>query len=112
MDRAHRIGKIKKLVIESETVQSITTRFITFKDRTALYRVRKTIKESSGYGISLDLSYERLALLNEACKKLENMDGINFAYSDINCQLLVLTKNGKHLPFNTVDDLWAIIVSM
>ena len=45
---------------------------------------RAARKESSGYGISLDLTYDRLALLKEARKKVENVDGINFAYSDIN----------------------------
>ena len=114
LHRAHRIGKIKKLAIESETVevQPIIARFTTFRDRTAQYRVRQTTKESSGYGISLDLSYDRLVLLKEAHEKVKNVDGINFAYSDINCQLRVLTKNEKHLAFNTVDDLLAIIASM
>ena len=102
------------MVTDSETieVQPIIARFTTFRDRTALYRARKAIKESSGYGISLDLTYDRLTLLKEARKMVEKVDGIKFAYTDINCQLRVVTKNGKHLAFNTVDDLLAIIASM
>ena len=39
LDRAHRIGKIKKLVTDSETieVQPIIARFTTFRDWTTLY---------------------------------------------------------------------------
>ena len=115
LDRAHRIGRVQEVESEdSETVkmQPIIARFGTFRDRTIFYRARKAIKETSGYGVSLDLTSQRLGILKEARILVENVEGIRFAYSDINCILRVLTSDGQHLAFNTIDDLRCLIAAM
>lgn len=115
LDRAHRIGKKKKVVnINSEEieVQPIIARLTTFRDRTIFYRARKNVKETYGYGVSLDLTKDRLDLLKQAREMVEQVEGIKFAYSDINCQLRVLTSTGKHWAFDTKDDLEVIIAKL
>ena len=92
IDRAHRIGRIQKG--NGKDIQPIIVRFTTFRDRTKFYKARK-------YGVSLDLTVDRLALLKDARKLVENEDGIRFAYTDINCKLRVLTKTGKHISFDS-----------
>ena len=93
-------------------IQPIIVRFTSFRDRTVFYRARKEIKKKSNYGSSVDLTFDRLAILREARKVVESVEGINFAYADINCNLRVLTKNGKHLSFNSITDLYAIIENL
>ena len=60
IDRAHHIGK----VVESrnhpnQKVQPIIVRFTSFRDRTVFYRARKSIKDKSRLGVSVDLKTER-----------------------------------------------------
>ena len=43
---------------------------------------------------------------------VENVDGIGFVYSDINCNLRAFTKNGEHLKFDNIYDLEIIIANM
>ena len=115
LDRAHRIGKKKKAKnndSEEIEVQPIIARLTTFRDRTVFYQARKNVKEAYGYGVSLDLTKDRLALLKQAREMVKEVDGIKFAYSDINCQLRVLTSTGKHWAFDTKDDLDVIIASV
>ena len=107
IDRAHRIGRIQKG--NGKDTQPIIVRFTTFRDRTKFYKARKGIQEK--YGVSLDLTVDRLALLKDARKLVENEDGIKFAYTDINCKLRVLTKTGKHIFFDSICDLQNIIVN-
>ena len=110
IDRAHRIGKISTNE-RNQKIQPIIVRFTTFRDRTLVYRGRKEVRKKVNIGISLDLTSDRYILLKQAREMVQNVSGINFAYSDINCQLRVLTKDGKHLPFNSTTDLVAIISS-
>ena len=110
IDRAHRIGK----VVESrnhpnQKVQPIIVRFTSFRDRTVFYRARKSIKDKSRLGVSVDLTTERYSLLNEARKQVENIQCVQFVYSDINCNLRAFTANGKHLLFDSIADLQCII---
>ena len=108
IDRAHRIGKVKKYDDGSE-LQPIIVRFTSFRDRTRFYKARKDIKDSCKYGVSLDLTKTRLSLLNEARDYVKDVPGIKFAYSDINCNLRVFTSNGRHLLFESMCDLQLII---
>ena len=100
IDRAHRIGK----VVESrnhpnQKVQPIIVRFTSFRDRTVFYRARKSVV----------LTTERYSLLNEARKQFENIQCVQFVYSDINCNLRAFTANRKHLLFDSIADLQCII---
>ena len=141
LDRAHRIGrkktiKIKNInpsnfesteengidsVAESEsqsesystfTTQPIICRFTTFRDRTKIYRERKEIKKNLKYGIALDLTYERYCLLRNARNHVQNIEGIQFVYADINCDLRAFTAKGQHLRFESIFDLYDIISNL
>ena len=106
LDRVHRVGKPKKG--ERFTTQPIIARFSTFRERTKLYYKRKVIKANRGFGISVDLTSDRLSLLNKARDAIKDSECIEFVYSDINCQLRAFTKNKKHVSFNSLSDLHAI----
>ena len=108
IDRAHRIGRVKE-DDEGNKSQPIIVRFPTFRERTVAYRARKTLKQTHKYGVSLDLTKSRLDLLNSARNMVQEVEGIKFAYSDINCHLRVLTVGGKHLMFKSICDLQDII---
>ena len=94
IDRAHRIGKTETDG-NGVTTQAII-RFTTFRDRTAIYRARKDIKNKLKYGISLDLIPSKLTLLSEAKKLIDGVEGIHFVYNDINCYTRAFLKNGQH----------------
>ena len=111
IDRAHRIGKVKEDDRGNQT-QPIIVRFPTFRKSTIVYRARKSLKEQYRYGISLDLTKNRLKLLNLARDMVKDVAEINFAYSYINCHLRVFTRNGKHVIVNSITDLESIISSL
>ena len=60
-------------------------------------------------GVSLDVMKARLTQLKRACELVKDVDGIKFASSDINCRLRVLTEAGRHLTFDSMEDLDEII---
>jgi chaperonin cofactor prefoldin len=110
IDRAHRIGK--KHEANSIFRQAVIVRFTSFRDRTVLYRARKEIKKKSNVGFSLDLTKHRLDLLKVARNRVEGIEGIKFVYSDVNCSLRALTAEGKHVLFDSIEDLNQIIGDM
>ena len=109
-DRAHRIGKP---VVDNNGVkkQAVIVRFPTFRDRTLVYRARKTVSVRKKVGVSLDLTQRRLKLLKEAKAMVEKVGNIQFVYTDVNCNTRVLTKDGEHLLFNSVCSLQNIIAN-
>ena len=111
LDRAHRIGRTKEDE-DGNVTQPIIVRFSTFRDRTIVYKARKDIKSKFNCGVSLDLTKSRLGILNRAREMVENVDGIDFVYSDINCNLRAFTKNREHLKFDNIYDLEIIIENM
>ena len=111
LDRAHRIGK-KNRSADGVVTQQIIVRFTSFRDRTKFYRGRKVIKEKYGVGsVGLDLTGERYSLLKEARTLTNNVEGIQFAYSDVNCNLRVFTTSGEHLIFDSISSLHDLISS-
>ena len=50
-----------------------------------LYRKQEDIKNILKYGTSLDLTSDRYNLLNKARERVEEVEGINFVYADVNC---------------------------
>ena len=104
IDRGHRVGQVRT-GDDGVQKQPIIVRFISVRDRTKVYKLRKTIKEKYGYGISLDLTKRRYKLLKKAKEIVKDFEGIKFAYADVNCQLRVLLEDGRHLAFNSVTDL-------
>ena len=81
--------------------------FNNFTYRTRFYKARKDIVEK--VGVSLDLTKTRLTLIKRARELVKGVNGIKFAYLDINCHLRVLTEAGRHLTFDSVEDLHKII---
>ena len=112
IDRAHRIGNVFNSGegINKVRTQPIIVRFTTFRDRTKYYRARKGMREK--FGISLDLTADRYGLLKDARKHVENVEGFKFAYADFNCNLRILTTNGKHLLFDSMTSLHDLIASL
>ena len=105
MDRAHRIGP--KIVSENDTVrQRMIVRFKIFSDRTKFYRSRKKTKKVS---IRLDLTKERLTLLNVARGKIKGREGVDFAFADINCNLALRLSSGDFSFFGTEAELHSIL---
>ena len=92
-------------------MQPIIARFTSFRE-TNLYKNRKVFKDESKIGISLDLTGDRLKILNEAREMVKDVEGILFAYSDVNCNLRVLTASKKHLAFNSIADLATILANL
>ena len=109
-DRAHRIGKP---IVDNHGVkkQAVIERFPTFRDRTLVYRARKTVNVRKKVGVSLDLTQRRLKLLKEAKTMVENVDNIQFVYTDVNCNTRVFTRDGEHLLFHSVCSLQNIIAN-
>ena len=110
IDRAHRVGKIK--TENGVKTQPIIIRFLTFRDRTVIYRARKNIKEKYKYGVSLDMLPSRLSLLQKARELIQDHVGIQFVYCDINCHTRAFIGNGMHKIFNSIADLEGIIANL
>ena len=108
IDRAHRVWKIKNNG-DGNIFQPIIVRSRSFYVRTVVYRRRK---EMYKYGISLDLTKSRLAVLNSARDLVQNVSGVKFVYCNINCYLRVLTSSGKHISFSSICDLQNIIANI
>ena len=95
--RAHRIGP--KIVSKNWTVQQkMIIRFKTFSDRTKFYGSCKKTKEVS---IRLDLTKKHSTLLKVARDKLKDMEGVDFAFTDINFYLSLRLSSGELSLFRT-----------
>ena len=70
----------------------IIVRFNNFHYRTRFYKAKKDIIEK--VGVSLEFTKTLLTLLKRARELVKDVDGIEFAYSDINCRLRVLKEAG------------------
>ena len=92
--------------------QPIIVRFKSFRSRTKFYRNRKAVKDKLKYGIALDLTSDRYKLLQRAKEAVDGVDGIQFVYTDINCELRVLTSNGRHVKFDSFLDLQNMISNL
>ena len=103
LDRAHRIGQPYTLTNSGVKVQSIITRFTTFRHRTIFYRKRKSLKE--GVTVKLDLTKSKYETLKEAREVIDKVKVVKFVYADINCRLKVRFKDNTEKFFETVNDL-------
>jgi len=97
IDRVHRIGKNRELMI---------VKFTSFKYRTAVYRNRK---KSDKVKIHLYLTKKRLNLLNEAKSMITDISLVNFVFADINCNTVARMKDGSYKFFNNIDDFAKIL---
>ena len=82
IDRAHRIGGKVKDDDTGEVRQAMIVKFLTWKNRTAVYKGRKKSEDKK---IQLDQTAKRVQLLKFAREKTESDDHIDFIFADINC---------------------------
>ena len=104
LDRAHRIGKFTEK--NGKRYRPMIVRFTTWRHRTAVYRAKKN---SQKYKIHLDVTRNRLKLIdraNDMLKEIEEMNG--FAFADVNCRTC-LKMDDKYHYFESEEDLLQIL---
>jgi len=97
IDRAHRVGKKRDIMI---------VKFTSFKYRTSVYRNRKKNKDVN---IHLDLTKKRLNLLDQARSMINDLSAVSFVFGDINCNTVARMKDGKFKFFDNIDDFIKIL---
>ena len=97
IDRAHRVGEDRSTMI---------VKFFSFVKRTSLYKARKDCKDINIY---LDITKNRLNLLDEAKKLFDNTSTVAYVFADINCNTVAKMKNGKYLFFDDIEKFKKII---
>ena len=81
-------------------------KFFSFVKRTSLYKARKDCKDINIY---LDITKNRLNLLDEAKKLFDNTSTVAYVFADINCNTVAKMKNGKYLFFDDIEKFKKII---
>ena len=105
IERAHRVGKRKTTKRWGDS-HSMIVRFVSWRDRTAVYRARK---QNPLIGMSIDLTKQRLDLISEVNQEVENYDNADFAFGDVNCQLCIRFKDNTYRHFNSLDQAVRIL---
>ena len=91
IDRAHRVGKDKKTMI---------VKFFSFGKRTKVYKERKTVEQIK---VHLDLTKQRLKLLDSAKELITADSPVEFVFADINCNVVARLKSGRYKFFDNID---------
>jgi len=97
IDRAHRVGKDKKVMI---------VKFFAFNKRTALYKNRK---KEGPIKIHLDLTKHRLDLLDKAKSLITNSCNVDFVFGDINCNTVAKLKDNRFMFFDSIEKFKTIL---
>jgi len=92
IERAHRVGKERKAII---------VKFTSFKYRTQLYRKRN---KNGPVKIHLDLTKQRLSLLDKAKELITDDCNVEFVFADINCNTVARMKDNSYKFFKNVDE--------
>ena len=107
IDRVHRIGREKFVAAKDVYVQPVILKFRYWNARYKFYRAipKLTSKKKPGghkFSVGLDLTKRRLDLLRKARERIdnENINGISFAFVDINCALGIRFDDGSIKFFN------------
>ena len=112
--RIELVGKEYTYKISKKKVRSIIVKFKSWKAHQKLYNARPRIqkgdkkKRSLNFNISVDLARRRYQLLSEARGIVKDINGINFAFVNINCSLGV-RYNCSFDYFNSEQELHNII---
>ena len=108
IDRAHVIGQPYLDEISNKRVQSIIVKFNTWNDRTAFYKARpksfadgKKLPGTPPFRVSLDLTKHRFDLLRRARELIKDNPNFLYAFSNVNCSLLIKDKSNKNHNFNS-----------
>ena len=97
VDRAYRIGPVQ--VKDDGRYQQLIVRIKLFKDRTKVYRARKSLFGKSNIRIRLDLSVHRLKLLVQTQEYIKNQNKCEYIFADINCNLAFKIKVSRTFVF-------------
>lgn len=100
IDRAHRVGKDRKTLI---------VKFYSFGLRTSVYKARKKAKQN--VKIHLDLTKQRLDLLDEASKLVKNDCNVDFVFADINCNVVARLKTNQYMFFDNIESFKSKILT-
>ena len=98
------VGNIMGVSIQ----QQVIMRFTNWRDHTQIYRERK---RSKSFKFKVDLTRQRINLLDKARRETQRVDGIKFVFADINCQLNVRFMDDSVKAFNSEADLASIMTS-
>ena len=105
IDRAHRVGK-KTTDGDGIEGQAMIVKLNSWKDRVAVYRERKKLKDKRIY---VDLTFRRAKLLKLAQTLVKTNPVFDFAFADINCRLGVKGTDDRFQFFNTKEELLSIV---
>ena len=86
--------------------QQVIIRFSTWSHRTQVYKARKGSKFMK---FKVDLTKQRVNLLSRARSLIENVEGIDFIFADVNCRLNVKFGDERVKAFDTETELANII---
>ena len=106
IDRAHRIGQIKKNSGSKNPEKAVIVKFNSWGKRVAVYRARKELNDIA---IHLDLTPRRAKLFAAAREKAKVSDKIDFAFVDINCRLGLKSAKGTLAFFNSEEELQGLV---
>ena len=116
IDRAHHVGKRYEVEEEDEdgvvtgiTKQQVIVRFTSWTHRTLVYRSRK---KSKNFKFKIDLTKRRMGLLSHARRLIKDVQGIDYAFSDVNCRLNLKLCGGPFRAFNSETELASIITDL
>ena len=79
---------------------------MSFRHRTMFYRNRKRLKDVR---IKLDLAKRRYRILKDAIDLAKEHPDLDYVFSDVNCRLKVVFKDGTSNLFNDIDNLKSMI---
>ena len=84
----------------------LLVRFNSFKDRTKVFRARKSLYGKSIIRIRLDLTVHRLILLVKAQEYVKRHEKCEYIFANINCNLAVRLKDSRNfIFFSTLNEL-------
>ena len=104
IDRAHRTGP-KRDMQDGTKLQQVIIRFTSWSWDTEVYRARK----NCSLGFRIDLTKIRLKLSTDARKMIENKEGVDFVFADVNCRLTIKLSNGSVRFVSTPEELHGMI---
>ena len=86
--------------------QTIIVKLTKFRHHTLLFRARKL---KNAVKLHVDLSQKRFKVLLDVQKYIENVEEVQFAYADVNCNLKVTFRNNEESFFTSVQELEDIL---
>ena len=98
IDRAHRVEPSRR--INGKPTRQMIVRLTTWRHHAVIYRARKS---SDIYKITLDITKNRIILLEEANEILQRK-GNCFAFCDVNCRPTTFLDGSYHF-FNCLEDV-------